>query len=258
MGLLVDGEWHDQWYDTKSTGGRFIRSDAQYRSWVTKDGSAGPTGVEGFKAEAGRYHLYVSLACPWAHRTLIMRKMKGLEDMISVSVVNWQMFEKGWTFEPAPGVIPDPVNSASYMHQVRQTLRFGGVVFISDFCIRSIPSTTRNTADASLFLSSSTRRFGSCINYHDTGTLLDREPRHVSMFSNFQIVPNITARGRRHARSSATRARRSSACSLRCACTPPSPCLHAARACFEMGVTYTSEFRDRDEYDPDNGTSRRA
>lgn len=118
MGLLVDGEWHDQWYDTKASGGRFIRADAQYRNWVTKDGSPGPTGIGGFKAEPGRYHLYVSLACPWAHRTIIMRKMKGLEEMISISVVNWQMFENGWTFHEAPGVIPDPINSATYMHQV--------------------------------------------------------------------------------------------------------------------------------------------
>lgn len=72
MGLLVDGKWVDQWYDTAATKGRFVRSQSAFRSWVTPDGSAGPTGEGGFKAEAGRYHLYVSLACPWAHRTLIM------------------------------------------------------------------------------------------------------------------------------------------------------------------------------------------
>lgn len=87
MGLLIDGKWHDQWYDTAATGGRFVRSDAQFRNWVTPDGSAGPTGEPGFKAEAGRYHLYVSLACPWANRALIFRALKGLEDMISVSVL---------------------------------------------------------------------------------------------------------------------------------------------------------------------------
>ena len=76
MGLLVEGTWHDEWYDTKSTGGHFIRKDSQFRNWVTADGSAGPSGEAGFKAEAGRYHLYVSLACPWASRTLIMRKLK--------------------------------------------------------------------------------------------------------------------------------------------------------------------------------------
>lgn len=118
MGLLVDGKWHDQWYDTDSTGGRFIRGDAQFRNWVTSDGSAGPSGEGGFKAEPGRYHLYVSLACPWANRTLIFRALKGLEDMISVSVVNPYMGENGWTFEPAPGVVPDPVGNADYMYQV--------------------------------------------------------------------------------------------------------------------------------------------
>lgn len=118
MGLLIDGKWHDQWYDTSSTGGRFVRSDAQFRNWITADGSAGPTGESGFKAEAGRYHLYVSLACPWANRTLIMRAVKGLEDMISVSVVNPYMGEHGWTFKPGPGVIADPVGQAQYMYEV--------------------------------------------------------------------------------------------------------------------------------------------
>lgn len=118
MGLLVDGKWHDQWYDTASTGGRFVRSDAQFRNWVTPDGSAGPTGADGFKAEAGRYHLYVSLACPWANRTLILRAIKGLENMIGVSVVNPYMGENGWTFEPGPGVIGDPVGQAKYLYEV--------------------------------------------------------------------------------------------------------------------------------------------
>nr|WP_321457832.1 glutathione S-transferase family protein [uncultured Cohaesibacter sp.] len=118
MGLLVDGKWHDQWYDTKSTGGRFVRKDSAFRNWVTADGSAGPTGEAGFKAEAGRYHLYVSYACPWAHRTLIFRALKGLEDMISVSVVNSFMGENGWTFEEADGVIPDPLFGARYLHEI--------------------------------------------------------------------------------------------------------------------------------------------
>ena len=118
MGLLVDGVWQDQWYDTKSTGGRFVRKDSAFRNWITADGSAGPTGQEGFKAEAGRYHLYVSLACPWAHRALIMRKLKGLEAMIGVSTVHWRMLDQGWTFEEGPGVIPDTVNGAGYLHQV--------------------------------------------------------------------------------------------------------------------------------------------
>jgi putative glutathione S-transferase len=118
MGALVDGVWQDQPLVPKSQNGRFIRKDSAFRNWITADGSAGPTGVGGFKAEPGRYHLYVSLACPWAHRTLIFRKLKGLEEMIGVSVVNWRMLEHGWTFETGPGVIPDPINGARYLHQV--------------------------------------------------------------------------------------------------------------------------------------------
>ncbi|WP_019832630.1 glutathione S-transferase family protein [Sphingomonas sp. PR090111-T3T-6A] len=118
MGMLVDGQWHDVWYDTQATGGRFVRKDAAFRNWVTPDGSAGPSGEGGFKAEAGRYHLYVSLACPWAHRTLLLRAFKGLEEMISVSVVNWLMGEKGWTFADAPGVVADPIHDARFLHEV--------------------------------------------------------------------------------------------------------------------------------------------
>ncbi|WP_167102638.1 glutathione S-transferase family protein [Sphingomonas oligoaromativorans] len=118
MGMLVDGQWHDVWYETKSTGGRFVRKDAAFRNWITADGSAGPSGEGGFKAEPGRYHLYVSLACPWAHRALLLRAFKGLEEMISVSVVNWLMLEKGWTFADAPGVVPDPIHNARFLHEV--------------------------------------------------------------------------------------------------------------------------------------------
>ena len=118
MGLLVNGHWHNKWYDTASTGGRFVRKDAAFRNWVNADGAAGPSGVGGFKAEAGRYHLYVSLACPWAHRTLIMRALKGLDDMISLSTVHWLMLEQGWTFADGPGVVPDTINGARVLHQV--------------------------------------------------------------------------------------------------------------------------------------------
>ena len=99
MGILIDGVWTDQWYDTKSTGGKFKRSEAKFRNWVTADGSAGSSGVSGFKAESGRYHLYVSNACPWAHRTLIFRKLKGLENHIDISIVHPDMLSDGWTFE---------------------------------------------------------------------------------------------------------------------------------------------------------------
>jgi putative glutathione S-transferase len=118
MGLLIDGVWRDQWYDTKSSGGRFERQRSSFRSWITADGSAGPTGEGGFAAAPGRYHLYLSLACPWAHRTLILRALKGLEGIVPVSVVHWRMREHGWTFEPGPGVIPDPIHGAHCLYEV--------------------------------------------------------------------------------------------------------------------------------------------
>ncbi|MBE0406289.1 glutathione S-transferase family protein [Psychrobacter sp. AOP22-C1-22] len=118
MGLLVDGQWQDKWYDTDSSGGRFEREEAGFRNWVTADGSSGPSGQSGFKAEANRYHLYVSLACPWAHRTIIYRKFKGLEDMITMSVVHPFMGDKGWTFAEEEGVIADPIVNASYLYEI--------------------------------------------------------------------------------------------------------------------------------------------
>jgi putative glutathione S-transferase len=118
VGLLVDGRWHDRWYDTAATQGRFVRGESQFRSWVTADGAPGPSGAGGFAAAPGRYHLYVSYACPWAHRTLIMRALKGLEGVISVSVVHWLMRERGWTFDDGPGVVPDTVNGAAALHEV--------------------------------------------------------------------------------------------------------------------------------------------
>lgn len=99
MGLLVDGVWQDKWYDTKSSDGKFERAQAQFRNWITADGSAGPSGKSGFKAESGRYHLYVSHACPWAHRTLIFRQIKDLAPHIDVSVVHPDMLGEGWTFK---------------------------------------------------------------------------------------------------------------------------------------------------------------
>lgn len=95
MGLLVDGVWRDQWYDTKASGGRFVRSRSQFCNWITPDGSAGPTGSDGFKAEPGRPHLYVSYACPWAHRTLIFRALKGLQGAVTYDVVNPLMLAEG-------------------------------------------------------------------------------------------------------------------------------------------------------------------
>ena len=118
MGMLVDGVWHDVWYDTKTTKGHFQRSASQFRNWITPDGAPGPSGEGGFPAEAGRYHLYVSLACPWAHRTLIFRKLKKLEDLITVSVVDPLMLSKGWEFKGGNGGTLDPLFGASALYEV--------------------------------------------------------------------------------------------------------------------------------------------
>ncbi|MEJ6782528.1 glutathione S-transferase family protein [Aminobacter sp. Piv2-1] len=118
MGLLVEGKWQDRWYDTKSTGGKFVRSHAQWRDWITVDGKPAPRRTRGFKAEPGRYHLYVSLACPWAHRTLTFRALKGLEDIISVSVVHHYMGENGWTFLAEDGATGDTLYGLDYLHQI--------------------------------------------------------------------------------------------------------------------------------------------
>jgi putative glutathione S-transferase len=118
MGKLVDGVWHDVWYDTAKTGGAFKRADSSFRHQVSADGSAGipADGSTEFPVEAGRYHLFVSLACPWAHRTIIFRKLKRLEAAISLSVVDPLMLEQGWRFAS-----PDPLTGADFLHQVYTT-----------------------------------------------------------------------------------------------------------------------------------------
>lgn len=119
MGLLVNGEWRDEWYDTEKTGGEFVRTDAAFRNWVTADGSPGPSGEGGFKAESGRYHLYVSYACPWAHRTLIFRAIKGLAPHIEISVVHPDMLSEGWTFATDfPGTTGDRQFGLPYMRDI--------------------------------------------------------------------------------------------------------------------------------------------
>ncbi|SPJ30066.1 glutathione S-transferase family protein [Falsiruegeria mediterranea] len=119
MGLLIDGTWHDQWYDTKSHDGAFKRSAAQFRNWITADGAPGPSGDGGFAAETGRYHLYVSYACPWAHRTLIFRQLKDLSDHITVSAVHPDMMDQGWTFEEDDhGATGDDLYGLSHAYQV--------------------------------------------------------------------------------------------------------------------------------------------
>ena len=117
MGAMIEGRWHDR-YDTNSSEGRFVRSESQFRNWVTPDGKPGPTGSGGFKAEPDRYHLYAALACPWTHRTLIFRALKGLADIIPISVTHWRMGAEGWTFDDGPGVIPDPIHGARCVHEI--------------------------------------------------------------------------------------------------------------------------------------------
>lgn len=118
MGLLVDGVWKNEWYDTKKSGGKFERSQSRFRDWVTVDGKPAEGRERGFKAEAGRYHLYVSLACPWAHRTLILRKLKKLENVISVDVVHHFMGENGWTFLKEDGATGDTLFGSDFLHQI--------------------------------------------------------------------------------------------------------------------------------------------
>ena len=132
MGLLIDGKWHDKWYDTDKAGGKFEREAARFRNWVTADGSPGPDGEGGFKAESGRYHLYVSMACPWAHRTLIFRKLKGLEKHISVSVVHPDMVENGWEFRPDSEQHRDHLHGLRFLHELytRAALDYTGRVTV--------------------------------------------------------------------------------------------------------------------------------
>ncbi|MDR3473834.1 MAG: glutathione S-transferase family protein [Devosia sp.] len=119
MGQLVDGKWTTQWYDTKTSGGRFVRAQSGFRNWVTPDGSPGPSGEGGFAAAAGRYHLYVSYACPWAHRTLVLRRLKNLEHLISVSVTDAKMpDETGWSFTGTSWSTGDQLNHQDYLWQI--------------------------------------------------------------------------------------------------------------------------------------------
>ena len=115
-GQYVDGVWKTEWHDTTSTGGRFKRTEPKFRNWVTPDGSAGPSGSDGFKAERGRYHLYVSLACPWAHRTALFRKLKGLEEVISMTEVEPIMGDEGWQFGPDADL--DSLNHKDRLNQI--------------------------------------------------------------------------------------------------------------------------------------------
>jgi len=118
MGLLIDGIWQARESAQATREGHFLRPESAFRNWVTSNGRPGPTGHDGFSAMRGRYHLYASLACPWAHRALIMRTLKGLEEIVSLSITHWHMGEQGWSFTPGPGVIADPIFAARYLHEV--------------------------------------------------------------------------------------------------------------------------------------------
>ena len=132
MGLLVDGVWQDELHIARTPGGRFVRPTTRFRNWVTQDGSPGPTGEGGFAAARGRYHLYVALPCPWAHRTVIMRMLKGLEDVVSMSVLEPLYGPHGWRFGTSPGTVPDSVNGASELAEIylRADPRYTGRVSV--------------------------------------------------------------------------------------------------------------------------------
>src|SRR5271165_4620779 len=118
--MLVDGQWKDAWQPVQATDakGGFVRQISSFRNWVTPDGAAGPTGEGGFRAEPGRYHLYAALVCPWATRVLIARKLKKLDEVVSVAIVEPRLTDEGWRFGDAPGADLDTVNDATYLHEV--------------------------------------------------------------------------------------------------------------------------------------------
>ena len=175
MGLLVDGVWKDQWYDTKSSGGKFERSAAKFRNWVTADGSAGPSGDGGFKAESGRYHLYVSYACPWAHRALIFRPLKGLEDHISLSAVHPDMLGDGWTFATDfPGATGDTLFDYPYARDIytRADPKFSGRVTVPILWDKVNETIVSNESSEII------RMFNSAFN-EITGNTADYWPEHL-------------------------------------------------------------------------------
>lgn len=173
MGLLIDGVWHDQWYDTNKSGGKFEREVAQLRNWITVDGEPGPSGRGGFPAEAGRYHLYVSLACPWAHRTLIFRSLKGLEDLITVSVVSPDMRGEGWTFDTKNHSTGDDLFNSQYLHQIytRNKSDYSGRVTVPVLWDKKSQCIVSNESSEII------RMLNDAFN-HLTGNTLDFYPEH--------------------------------------------------------------------------------
>lgn len=189
MGLLVDGKWQDVWYDTKSTKGRFERSKSQFRNWITADGQAGPTGEGGFKAEPNRYHLYVSYACPWAHRTLIFRALKKLEPIISVSVVDYLMAEEGWTLYGTTGSTGDPLYGAKRLYEIytRANPHYSGRVTVPVLWDKQRETIVSNESADII------RMFNSAFDAH-SDTLIDFYPEElrgeIDALNDF-IYPNI-------------------------------------------------------------------
>ncbi|MEH6584007.1 MAG: glutathione S-transferase family protein [Halioglobus sp.] len=182
MGLLQNGQWVDQWYDTKNSGGEFRRQDSRFRSWLTAEGEAGPNGEPGFKAEKGRYHLYVSLACPWAHRTLIFRGLKQLEDYIDVTVVDPIMLENGWEMS-------DPLYGLDFLHQLylKADARYEGRVTVPVLWDKQTETIVSNESSEII------RMFNSAFN-HLTGNTDDYYPeslQEVIHTLNDRIYDNI-------------------------------------------------------------------
>ncbi len=173
MGLLVEGRWKDQWYDTRKTGGKFEREKSQFHGWVSADGSSGPDGQTGYSAESGRYHLYVSLACPWAHRTLIFRKLKQLEEHIGVTVVVPEMLSHGWEFQSQRGY-PDHLYNSDFLHQIYTRAK-------SEYTGRVTVPVLWDTKDKTIVNNESSeiiRMFNSSFN-HLTGNHLDFYPESI-------------------------------------------------------------------------------
>ncbi|ARU54623.1 glutathione transferase [Oleiphilus messinensis] len=170
MGLLVQGKWQDKWYNTGSDGD-FKREAAQLRNWITADGSAGPSGQAGFQAESGRYHLYVSLACPWAHRTLIFRKLKGLESHIGVSVVSTDMLDQGWSFDSQTGSTGDSLYGLHHLHELytRNQSNYSGRVTVPVLWDKTRETIVNNESSEII------RMFNSAFN-HITGNHDDYYP----------------------------------------------------------------------------------
>lgn len=189
MGLLVDGKWHDNWYNTQESDGKFEREAAKLRNWITPDGAPGPSGVGGFNAEPNRYHLYVSLACPWAHRTLIFRKLKGLETLISVSVVSPDMLNQGWSFDSETGSSGDTLYGLSYMHQLytKHQADYSGRVTVPVLWDKKQQTIVSNESSEII------RMFNSAFN-HLTGNSDDYYPRalqtQINEINDF-VYPNI-------------------------------------------------------------------